>query len=199
MQVEQTPDAVAVISHDECLTYRELNGRANQLAHFLRARGVAAESRVGICAERSIEMLVAVLGVLKAGGAYVPLDPNYPRARLNLMLTDAGVSLVLAQEKVAEVLADFDGSVLCLDAEWKLIGAENTNNPTPVTTAESLAYIIYTSGSTGTPKGAMIAHQSLVNFAVNAGTDYELGIGDKVLQFASLNFDTSAEEIFPCL
>lgn len=198
-QVEQTPDAVAVVSNNESLTYRELNQHANQLANFLRARGVRAESLVGICVERSLEMLVAVLGVLKAGGAYVPLDPNYPRTRLNLMLTDARVSLVLTQEKVTEVLSDFSGSVLCLDAEWQQIAAESTNNPAPVTTAENLAYVIYTSGSTGTPKGAMIAHQSLVNFAVNAKTDYELGAGDKVLQFASLNFDTSAEEIFPCL
>jgi len=198
-QVEQTPDAVAVIFNDESLTYRELNQRANQLAHFLRARGVGAESLVGICVERSLEMLVAVLGVLKAGAAYVPLDPNYPRARLNLMLADAGVSLVLTQEKVAEVLTEFAGTVLCLDAQWQQIAAENTNNPAPLNTAENLAYVIYTSGSTGAPKGAMIAHQSLVNFAVNAKTDYELSAGDKVLQFASLNFDTSAEEIFPCL
>ena len=198
-QVEQTPDALAVVFQDQSLTYRELNKRANQLAHQLRARGVGAESLVGICVERSIEMIVGVLGILKAGAAYVPLDPNYPRERLNLILQDAGVSLVLTQEKVAALLSEFSGTVLCLDADWKQIARASAENPVPVTTAESLAYVIYTSGSTGTPKGAMIAHRSLVNFTMNAGTDYELGAADKVLQFASLNFDTSAEEIFPCL
>jgi amino acid adenylation domain-containing protein len=198
-QVEQTPDALAVVSQDQSLTYRELNARANQLAHLLRARNVVAESLVGICVERSLEMIVGVLGVLKAGAAYVPLDPNYPRERLNLILRDAGVSLVLSQEKLAGLLPEFSGSVLCLDTDWQEISTECAANPIPVTTAESLAYVIYTSGSTGTPKGVMIAHRSLVNFTMNANADYGLGSADKVLQFASLNFDTSAEEIFPCL
>lgn len=198
-QVEQTPNSVAVVFRNESLTYLELNKRANQLAHHLRACGVGAETLVGLCVERSIEMVVGVLGILKAGGAYVPLDPNYPRARLNLILADAGVSLVLAQEKVSDVLSDFGGTVLYLDAEWQNIAEQNTDNPSPVATAKSLAYVIYTSGSTGTPKGVMITHRSLVNFTINARIDYALSVSDRVLQFASLSFDTSAEEMFPCL
>jgi amino acid adenylation domain-containing protein len=198
-QVEQTPDAVAVVFQNESLTYRELNKRANQLAHHLRAGGVGAESLVGLCVERSIEMVVGVLGILKAGGAYVPLDPNHPRARLNLILADAGVSLVLSQAKVSDVLSEFGGTVLRLDADWQHIVEQNTDNPLPVTTAESLAYVIFTSGSTGTPKGVMITQRSLVNFTINARGDYALSVTDRVLQFASLSFDTSAEEIFPCL
>ncbi len=198
-QVECTPDTPAVVFENQSVTYRELNERANQLAHRLRACEVGAASLVGICVERSLEMIVGVLGILKAGAAYVPLDPNYPRERLDLILRDAGVSLILSQEKVAGVLAEFSGSVLCLDADWQQIASESADNPVPSTTAEGLAYVIYTSGSTGTPKGAMIEHRSLVNFTMNARTDYQLGPADRVLQFASLNFDTSAEEIFPCL
>src|SRR5713226_961607 len=198
-QVEQTPDAPAVGFEDQSLSYRELNERANQLAHRLRANEVGAETLVGICVERSLEMIVGVLGILKAGAAYVPLDPNYPRERLNLILQDAGVSLVLSHEKVAGLLAEFSGSVLCLDADWQELASESADNPVPITTAEGLAYVIYTSGSTGTPKGAMIEHRSLVNFTMNAIGDYHFGPADKVLQFASLSFDTSAEEIFPCL
>jgi aspartate racemase len=198
-QVVETPETTAVVCKDQSLSYRELNKRANQLAHSLRARGVGAESLVGICVERSLEMIVAVLGVLKAGGAYVPLDPGYPRERLNLILQDAGVSLVLSQERLTGLLSEFSGAVLCVDDRPSPSEEQNVANPVPVTDAENLAYVIYTSGSTGVPKGVMIAHRSLVNFTMNAQADYDLGAADRVLQFASLNFDTSAEEIFPCL
>jgi amino acid adenylation domain-containing protein len=198
-QVEQTPDALAVVFQDESLTYRELNERANRLAHHLRSLGVEAESLVGICIERSIEMILGVLGILKAGGAYVPLDPNYPRERLDLMLADASLTVVLTQQRLASLFTAFAGTVLRLDAEWEKIAQQSLENLSLLTIPENLAYLIYTSGSTGAPKSVMVAHRSLVNFTTNASNEYELGFGDRVLQFASLNFDTSAEEIFPCL
>src|SRR5437667_5549478 len=199
VQVENTPNAVAVMFEGESLTYSELNERANRLAHYLRSLGVSAESLVAICMERSIEMVVAVLGVLKAGGAYVPLDPAYPRERINLIAADTNAQVVLTQQKVAATLSEVAAQIIPVDTDWRRIEEQSAENPAPVNSSDSLAYVIYTSGSTGAPKGVMIEHRSLVNFTTNARDEYRIGPADQVLQFASLNFDASAEEIFPCL
>ena len=198
-QVERTPDAVALVYEDTQLTYRELNRRANQLAHYLQQLGVKPEMLVGLCLERSLEMIVGLLGILKAGGAYVPLDPTYPPERLAFMLADARVSVLLTRRHLP-VGESRDGvKVVCLDEDWETIRGESEANPVSGVMARHAAYVIYTSGSTGTPKGVVVEHRSLVNYTEAAGAAYALGPADRVLQFAPLSFDASAEEIYPCL
>jgi len=196
-QVERTPDAVAVQFGDAELSYRELNARANQLAHYLRRLGVGPEVRVGICVERSLEQMIGLLGVLKAGGAYLPLDPTYPAERLAYMLEDAGTPVVLTQQHLRSVLPTHAARVLCLDTEWDLVRPASTANPGLVTVPESAAYVIYTSGSTGRPKGVIVPHRGLVNHSAAIGRLYELVPGDRVLQFASMSFDVMGEEVYP--
>jgi amino acid adenylation domain-containing protein len=198
-QVELTPDAVAVAFEEEQLSYRELNRRANQLAHYLRALGVGPEVRVGICLERSFEMLVAIWGTLKAGGAYVPLDPQYPRERIAFMLEDTDVPVLLAQRRLVEELPPHAARVVCLDSDWNSIARESEDNPPRTARAENLVYVIYTSGSTGKPKGSMISHRALVNHALHMSKVYGLKPRQRLLQFFSLSFDASAEDIFPTL
>ncbi|MDX6384576.1 MAG: hypothetical protein QOK48_2149, partial [Blastocatellia bacterium] len=198
-QVEKTPAAIAVEFQGESLTYRQLNQRANQLAHALRSRGIGPDKLVGICVHRSFEMLVGMLGVLKAGGAYVPLDPANPADRLAFMIEDADLSLVLTQKQLVNDIPVAGAKFLCLDSDWADIHNENDSNPTPIAGPENLAYVIYTSGSTGNPKGVMIEHRSLVNFTVTSAAAYAISPMDRVLQFASLSFDLSVEEIFPTL
>jgi amino acid adenylation domain-containing protein len=198
-QVERTPNAPAVVLEDKALSYHELNGRANQLAHYLQSLGVGPETLVGIYMERSLEMLVGLLGILKAGGAYVPLDPNYPKDWLAFVLEDTGAPVLLTQQRMVEKLPNHGAKVICLDSEWEVISSENQENPVTGATGENLAYVIYTSGSTGRPKGVEITHRALVNFTTSAATTFALGPSDRVLQFASISFDTSVEEIFPCL
>ncbi|HEY6186084.1 MAG TPA: amino acid adenylation domain-containing protein [Pyrinomonadaceae bacterium] len=198
-QVAATPDAIAVMGNGEQLTYAELNSRANQLAHYLRARGVRAETRVCVLMERSPAMLAALLGIIKAGGAYVPLDPRYPKQRLAFMLDDARASLILTQAGLKPELPEHPAQVVCIDGDAARIAQQETHNPAAVVTAENLVYVIYTSGSTGQPKGVGITHRSLVNHHAAIREAYELEAGDRVLQFASLNFDVAAEEIFPTL
>lgn len=198
-QVERTPAAVAVIHDKEKITYGELNRQSNQLANQLRGFGVGPETLIGICMERSIQMIVGVLGILKAGGAYVPLDPDYPKERLKLMLSDTNLAVVLTQEKLRKSLPSHDARVICLDTNRDSMAEYNAENPKRIATANNLAYVIYTSGSTGKPKGVMVEHASLVNYIANAGLEFGVGHGDRVLQFASLSFDTSLEEIFTCL
>jgi myxalamid-type nonribosomal peptide synthetase MxaA len=205
-QVEQTPDAIAVVFEGQQLTYRELNDKANQLAHHLRSAklsrsdslGVRPEMLVGICVERSLLMIIGLLGILKAGGAYVPLDPAYPQERLTWMLSDSQVSILLTQKHLL-VEQEFDGlHVICLDTDWEVISHESEENLVSGTTPENLAYVIYTSGSTGKPKGVMIQHQSLVNFTLAAIVEYGFTQSDGILQFASISFDAAVEEIYPC-
>ncbi|HLJ34075.1 MAG TPA: non-ribosomal peptide synthetase, partial [Ktedonobacteraceae bacterium] len=200
-QVARTPDAISLMYQSASLTYRELNRRANQLAHYLQRFGVGPETLVGLCVERSPEMIVGVLGILKAGGAYVPLDPVYPEERLNFMLSDAQSPVLLTQERVSAKLAKAEHAleVIYLDTDWDKICLENEENPASGVLPENAAYVIYTSGSTGTPKGVVIQHQSLVNYTEAAIAAYSLHPGDRVLQFATLSFDASAEEIYPCL
>lgn len=184
-QVERSPAAVAVISAGESLTFAELNRRANQLAHHLRSAGVGPEVVIAVSLERSVEMIVAVLGVLKAGGAYVPLDPAYPQARLAFMLDDVGARLVIKREY--------------LDGNAGEIAAAQMNNPDRSASLDNAAYVIFTSGSTGTPKGVVITHRALSDHCFAVADEYELRDSDRVLQFASLSFDVAAEEIFPTL
>ncbi|MBP5974300.1 amino acid adenylation domain-containing protein [Brasilonema sp. CT11] len=198
-QVELTPNAIAVEQDGQRLTYRELSDRTNQLAHYLQSLAVKPETLVGICVDRSLEMIVGLLGILKAGGAYVPLDPAYPKQRLADILADTQLGILLTQERFRSQLPDYTGKTICLDTDWKVIAQNSTANPISDVQLHNLAYIIYTSGSTGKPKGVMIEHRSLFNFVMTAIHEYEINATDRILQFASICFDTSIEEIFPCL
>ena len=209
-QVRRTPDAIAVVfeaeqlrdhssTREAVLTYGELNRRANQLAHHLRALGVGPEVLVAICVERSLEMVIGLLGILKAGGAFVPLDPAYPKERLAFMLKDSQVPVLLTQERLVAGLAEHDAKVICLDSGWETMAGESGENPGSSTLTENLAYVIYTSGSTGQPKGVLVSHDSIAGHCRNVQRLYELDSRDVVLQFASLSFDVSLEEILPTL
>ncbi|NET72739.1 MAG: amino acid adenylation domain-containing protein [Sphaerospermopsis sp. SIO1G2] len=198
-QVELTPDAVAVEQNGQKLTYRELSDRANQVAHYLQSLGVQPETLVGICIDRSLDMIVGLLGILKAGGAYVPLDPAYPENRLVEILTDTNLRFLLTQSQFEDKLQYFKGKTIGLDTDWSVISSCSQDNPVSDVQLNHLAYIIYTSGSTGKPKGVMIEHQSMANFVNTATHEYGINSQDQILQFASICFDTSVEEIFPCL
>jgi amino acid adenylation domain-containing protein len=194
-QVAAAPEAVAVSFEGAQLRYDALNARANQLAHELRARGVGPDVRVGLCVERSLEMVVGLLGILKAGGAYVPLDPTYPAERLAFMVEDTQVRLVLTQ---ARFRARFSGTVLCLDADAAVLAEQSVANPAPLVGPEHLAYLIYTSGSTGRPKAVAVPQRAVVRLV--KGTTYvELGAQEVLLQFAPLAFDASTFEIWGAL
>ncbi|MFZ0887838.1 MAG: amino acid adenylation domain-containing protein [Candidatus Binataceae bacterium] len=196
-QVGRTPEAVAVVFGDREVTYRELNQRSSQLAHHLRKLGVEADELVGICVERSIEMVVGLLGILKAGGAYVPLDPAYPRERLAFMLRDSRAALVLTQDKLRQRLPG-DSHILRLDTDWQRIAEEENRDPDLNVNAGSLAYVMYTSGSTGEPKGVEVPHRGVVRLV--CGTDYARFTANEVfLQLAPLAFDASTFEIWGAL
>jgi amino acid adenylation domain-containing protein len=197
-QAARTPEAVAVESKAGRLTYAELESRATALARHLRSLGVGPESIVGLCAERSPGLIVAMLGIWKAGGAYLPLDPAYPRERLAFMLEDSGARVVLTQEKLAGSFAASSARVVLLDADWPAGEAELPAADLTVDLVNG-AYVIYTSGSTGRPKGVLVPHASLANYVRVAVEAYGIGAADRVLQFASVSFDTSAEEIYPAL
>jgi amino acid adenylation domain-containing protein len=193
-QVERTPDAVAVVCGEEELTYRELNQRANQLAHYLQKLGVGTEVLVGICVERSLDMIVGLLGILKAGGAYVPLDPAYPQQRLAFMLADAGVSFVICHSSFVN---KFDKiTVVCIDTDWNKITQASQENPVSETKSDNLAYVIYTSGSTGKPKGVLGLHRGAVNRFHWMWQTYPFTEGEVCCQKTSLNFVDSVWEIF---
>jgi amino acid adenylation domain-containing protein/FkbM family methyltransferase len=199
-QMEQTPDAIAVAFEGERLTYRELDRRANQLAHFLRACGVGPDLRVGICMERSAALVVGLLGILKAGGAYVPLDPNYPGERLAFMLEDAQVAVLLTKGKLRdwrlETVTSLSLAVIDIDADWPTIAAQPDQPPVSRVVPDNLAYMIYTSGSIGRPKGVMISHRAIVNHLCWMQATFPLTAADRVLQNTSLSFDVSVWEIF---
>jgi amino acid adenylation domain-containing protein/non-ribosomal peptide synthase protein (TIGR01720 family) len=198
-QVKRTPDAVAVVFENQQLTYHELNCRANQLAHYLRSLGVGTDALVGICVERSLEMVVGLLGILKAGGAYVPLDPEYPQDRLSFMLEDARVSVLLSQQRLLDRLPEYQAKLICLDQIWEEILPNKQNNPIKVVTPTDLANVIYTSGSTGKPKGVMVEHSGLCNLAQAQIRLFGLDCDSRVLQFASFSFDACVSEILMAL
>jgi amino acid adenylation domain-containing protein/FkbM family methyltransferase len=197
-QVELRAEATALRFEEQAVSYRELNERANRLAHYLRERGVGPEVLVGICVERSVEMVVGLLGILKAGGAYVPLDPSYPTQRLALMLNDSHVPVLLTQERFADTLPAQSLQVIRLDADWDLIAQQSAEDPKTNVSAANLAYVIYTSGSTGEPKGVSVTHRAVVRLV--QGTNYvTFDRNDVFLQFAPLSFDASTFELWGAL
>ncbi len=195
-QVQRSPDAVALVFQDQQLTYAQLNAKANQLAHYLSGLGVKPDMMVAICVERSLEMVVGLLGILKAGGAYVPLDPEYPQERLAYMLADTAASVLLTQGRLKEQLPENTARMVCLDTDWISIGQHPELNPTAVTLSQHLAYCIYTSGSTGSPKGAMNSHDAVVNRLHWMQGEYALDATDVVLQKTPFSFDVSVWEFF---
>ncbi|HEV8722247.1 MAG TPA: amino acid adenylation domain-containing protein [Candidatus Binatia bacterium] len=195
-QVEKTPDAVAVVYEDEQLTYRELNQQANRLAHYLRRLDVRPEALIGICMERSLEMVVGLLGILKAGGAYVPLDPSYPKERLAFMLEDAQAAMLLTQQRLVEKLPNSTVRFVCLDTRREEIARESDQNPTSGITSDNLAYLIYTSGSTGQPKGVAIEHRSSVALLSWAHSVFRAEDMAGVLASTSICFDLFVFELF---
>jgi amino acid adenylation domain-containing protein len=194
-QVALTPDAVALVFVGEQLTYGELNRRANKLAHYLQSLGVGPEVLVGICVERSFDMIIGLLGILKAGGAYVPIDPAYPTDRIAYMLDDSRLPVLLTQQKLVASLPEHQARVVCLDADWEEISVMPELPPQSDVTPENLAYVIYTSGSTGKPKGVLVAHRGLCNLALAQIKLFDVQPESRVLQFASLSFDASISEI----
>ncbi|MGB8522553.1 MAG: amino acid adenylation domain-containing protein, partial [Candidatus Acidiferrales bacterium] len=195
-QAEQTPEFTAVIFEEQELSYRELNTRANQLAFHLRKLGVLPDDLVGVCMERSVEMVVALLGVLKAGGAYVPLDPEYPKDRLRMMLEDSKPSVLLTQQHLIPRLPGISANLICLDTDWPGIAIGDGRNLSPVASPANLSYVIYTSGSTGKPKGVLNTHAGIVNRLLWMQDAYRLTPADRVLQKTPYSFDVSVWEFF---
>jgi amino acid adenylation domain-containing protein len=195
-QAGRTPGAVAVVTDDQSFKYSELNGWANQVARHLRDLGVGPDARVAILLERSIEMVVGLLGILKAGGAYVPLDPDYPDERLRFMLDDCGATVLLTDARLVQTLPECSARVVCLDASNEDISRQSTENLDQGVSPDNLAYVIYTSGSTGQPKGAMVPHRGVVNCIDWMQETYKLTGEDRFLCKTSLNFDASVWEIF---
>ncbi|HEY0736267.1 MAG TPA: condensation domain-containing protein, partial [Herpetosiphonaceae bacterium] len=198
-QAARRPDVVAVQGQDHRLTYRELDQQANQLAHHLQALGVGPEVIVGVCLERSPQLVVALLAVLKAGGAYLPLDPAYPQERLHWMLTDARAAVLITQRVLLDQLAAPAATVVCLDRDAALIDRQPVSAPTSRVQPDNLLYVIYTSGSTGTPKGVQISQRALANYLRVVRDHYVVDPADRLLQFASISFDASVEELFVTL
>ena len=197
-QVAKAPHAPAVLFKDQVWTYGELNTRANQLAAYLRKQGVGLETRVGICMERSLELVVALLGILKAGGTYIPIDPAYPEERIHFMLKDAEPALVLSQSMVASsvLVSRTDIPVICVDSEWMMIAGECDTNPENNLHPQNLAYIIYTSGSTGLPKGVLVTHQALSNHMGWMQETFKFAESDRILQKTPYSFDASVWEFY---
>ncbi|HZR42433.1 MAG TPA: amino acid adenylation domain-containing protein, partial [Ktedonobacteraceae bacterium] len=197
-QVSRTPYSLALVSAEGTLTYEQLNQRANQLAHYLRQQGIEPEALVGLCMERSAELIIAILGILKAGGAYLPLDPSYPKERLAFMLEDARTRVLITQNKYIEVLPAQGMDVICLDSEWEALSQEATENLDSEVKGHNLAYVMYTSGSTGRPKGVSIPHQAICRLVLH--TNYvQLGPSDTVAQVSNAAFDAATFEIWGAL
>ncbi|BAZ21899.1 amino acid adenylation domain-containing protein [Kalymmatonema gypsitolerans NIES-4073] len=194
-----TPDAVAVVFDNQQLTYQQLNTRANQLAHYLQSLGVKPDTLVGLCVERSLLMIVGLLGILKAGGAYVPFDPDYPADRLAYMLNDSLLSVLLTQEKLLTSLSEHSARVVCLDQDWENINNESKDNPVSGSTTDNLAYVIYTSGSTGQPKGTLVNHSNVVRLFAAIDAWYHFNAQDVWTMFHSYAFDFSVWEIWGAL
>src|SRR5439155_3852609 len=194
-QTRRAPAATAVVFGQQSLTYRELNARANQLAHFLRQYQIGPDIPVAICLSRSAEMVIAMLAILKAGGAYVPLDLSYPKERLQFMLTDTGAPVLLTEQRALPQVPRHVSQALCLDADWDLIAREPRHNLPNAATAESLAYIMYTSGSTGQPKGVAVPHRAVNRLVLN--TNYiNLDASDRIAQVSNVSFDPATFDIW---
>jgi len=195
-QAERTPNATALIFEREELSYRELNARANRLAHYLRRFGVGPDKLVGICMDRSVEMVVALLGILKAGGAYVPLDPSYPKDRLTFMVQDSELKILVTQGILQREWSGSPVELICIDRDWPLIARERPDNPPSVSTSQDLAYVIYTSGSTGNPKGVQITHRNLVNFVSSIKERPTITERDILLAVTTISFDIAGLELY---
>jgi amino acid adenylation domain-containing protein len=199
LQAERVPEATAIVSEQERLSYSELNLRANKLAHYLRRLGVGREVAVAVCLERSAEAIVAILGVLKAGGVCVPLDPEYPEQRVRYMLDDSAASLLLTRQQFLPEFSETTTRIVRLDTDWETIARESGENPDASVSAENLAFVIYTSGSTGRPKGVTLNHLGFANRILWGQEAYQLTTDDRVLQFFSYCFDFAVWEIFTAL
>lgn len=195
-QVELSPDQIAVVFKESTLTYSELNEKANQLASFLKFKGIKPDDLVGICVNRSLEMIIALLAILKAGGAYVPFDPDYPEERLSFIAEDTGIDLLLTQSDLVAGLPALNCEFFKLDTDWKKLSSYQKTNTVSEVKAENLAYVIYTSGSTGIPKGVMMQHDSVVNQLVWIVQYLQLNNTDIILQQTSISFDVSVLELF---
>ena len=198
-QAERTPDAIAVVYEDNKLTYRELNQHANQVARYLMKSGVRPEKLVAICMERSLEMIVGILGIMKAGGAYVPLDPEYPKDRLGFMLEDTQAPILLTQKRLVEKVPEHHLHVVCLDRDCEQIATESIENPNSGATAENLSYVMYTSGSTGKPKAVMIGHHNVSRLFRATESWFHFSENDVWTMFHSYAFDFSVWEIWGAL
>lgn len=198
-QAAVTPATIAIVAGNQELRYRELNQRANQLAHYLRAQGVRANMLVGLCVERGLEMVIGLLGILKAGGAYLPLDPTYPRERLAFMLEDAQVSVLITQRHLVSHLSIQRGTTICVDSDAHLLAKQPESDPAITIIPADLAYVIYTSGSTGLPKGVRIAHSSLLNLLHWHQDAFAVTSADRATQLTSPAFDATGWELWPYL
>ncbi len=197
-QATRTPDALAISSHEGTLTYHELNQKANQLAHYLRRRGVGPEVMVGLCLNRSLDLIVGLLGILKAGGAYIPFDPAYPAERLTYMLEDSQASLLITQHEFAAQFSHAS-TVICLDTDWSSIAQEDISNVESGVSAKNLMYVIYTSGSTGKPKGVQITQENMLNLVFWHQDAFAVTGADRATQLASPAFDATGWELWPYL
>jgi|GEM_PF-1686050 len=193
------PEAIAVEFANLKLTYAQLNQKANQLAHHLQSLGVKSETIVGLCVDRSLEMVIGLLGILKAGGTFAPFDPASPPKRLEFLFTEARISLLLTSDKYRDFLSFCEAPLICLDEISPVWSDEDDANPAGEVQPENLAYMVYTSGSTGIPKGVMIEHRSVVNHNLSIINEFGLTDKDRCLQFAKINFDVALEEIFSTL
>jgi len=194
-QAARTPEAVAVEYEGRRLTYGELNARANQVARYLARHGVGPDAMVGICVERSLEIVVGILGILKAGGAYVPLDPEYPASRLSFMLEDTAAPVLLTQATLRDRLPAYAGRTVSLDADWPQIAREGQEDLGVEVNARNLAYVIYTSGSTGKPKGVVVPHRAVVNFLTSMTREPSLTADDVLVAVTTLSFDIAVLEL----
>jgi amino acid adenylation domain-containing protein len=201
-QVEHSPDAVAVVHERHSMTYAELNRRSNQLASYLRTKGVGPDKLVALCLERSVELVIGLLGILKAGGAYVPLDPTNPRDRLEHLLSDARPEVLITSLGLLAALPSIVPQVITLDGDWERIARQPDANIPPQTlqlSSSNLAYVIYTSGSTGRPKGVMVEHRNIVNYTVHALRQFDVAAGEGALVCTSISFDLMLTGLYPTL
>ncbi len=195
-QVSLTPNAIALVFEQQRITYQDLNQRANQLAHHLQSLGVAPDVLVGICVERSVEMVVGLLGILKAGGAYVPLDPAFPLERLSYMLSDSQLTILVAHQALVPLFPEYQAQVVRIDTDWASISQMSTQNPSSVVNVDHLAYILYTSGSTGKPKGVQIQHGSTTNFLSSMKLQPGLTEQDILVAITTISFDIAVLELY---